>query len=448
MPGAAPRSPCRAPPSIAASRSRCVQSSSLADAGAARARAHDPRRRPRGGRQAQRGDHRRAPRRLARPGARGVSRARGIGPRAPREEPRRVRAPDQPSRKPTRSTSCAPCSTNSSGAASRRRASAARGARAARAASSAWTRAAARNDVDGYHAAEPRVPRPRWSSSPATASCSRPTGGWSTSCTCSPRDARAGRRPAGVDARASRHRRPDRRRRRRGAPDARCTSTSWPAASACTRRAPPARRHSPTPEARRSAKRRMNMNPQSSNVNGRSYRWPDAPARRRLRRRLRARLHQPGDRGGRRAVPRGARTSAAPASPPTASCPPSPIPNNLSIVTGAPPAVHGICGNYFCDRGRQRRSDDERRASTCAPAPSSRRSPTPAPRSPWSPPRTSCARCSATSMKGICFSAEKADQVTLAEQRHRRRAGARRHAAAVGLQRGAVRVRVRRRRAR
>jgi phosphonoacetate hydrolase len=25
-------------------------------------------------------------------------------------------------------------------------------------------------------------------------------------------------------------------------------------------------------------------------------------------------------------------------------------PNNISIVTGAPPAVHGICGNYFYDR--------------------------------------------------------------------------------------------------
>src|ERR1700691_481297 len=24
-------------------------------------------------------------------------------------------------------------------------------------------------------------------------------------------------------------------------------------------------------------------------------------------------------------------------------------PNNLSIVTGVPPAVHGICGNYFYD---------------------------------------------------------------------------------------------------
>ena len=29
-------------------------------------------------------------------------------------------------------------------------------------------------------------------------------------------------------------------------------------------------------------------------------------------------------------------------------------PNNLSIVTGAPPAVHGICGNYFYDRVHER----------------------------------------------------------------------------------------------
>ena len=25
-------------------------------------------------------------------------------------------------------------------------------------------------------------------------------------------------------------------------------------------------------------------------------------------------------------------------------------PNNLSIITGAPPSVHGICGNFFYDR--------------------------------------------------------------------------------------------------
>ena len=31
-------------------------------------------------------------------------------------------------------------------------------------------------------------------------------------------------------------------------------------------------------------------------------------------------------------------------------CPTFTNPNNLSIVTGVPPAVHGICGNYFYDR--------------------------------------------------------------------------------------------------
>lgn len=28
-------------------------------------------------------------------------------------------------------------------------------------------------------------------------------------------------------------------------------------------------------------------------------------------------------------------------------------PNNLSIVTGAPPSVHGICGNFFFDKETQ-----------------------------------------------------------------------------------------------
>ena len=35
-------------------------------------------------------------------------------------------------------------------------------------------------------------------------------------------------------------------------------------------------------------------------------------------------------------------------------------PNNLSIVTGVPPSVHGICGNYFFDSRRGDRGDDER----------------------------------------------------------------------------------------
>ena len=35
-------------------------------------------------------------------------------------------------------------------------------------------------------------------------------------------------------------------------------------------------------------------------------------------------------------------------------------PNNLSIVTGAPPAVHGICGNYLYDTASRHRGHDER----------------------------------------------------------------------------------------
>jgi len=63
---------------------------------------------------------------------------------------------------------------------------------------------------------------------------------------------------------------------------------------------------------------------------------------------LRARLHHPG--GGRRphAVDEAVLAQGAAV---VADCvmPSFTNPNNLSIVTGAPPAVHGICGNYFYD---------------------------------------------------------------------------------------------------
>ena len=90
-------------------------------------------------------------------------------------------------------------------------------------------------------------------------------------------------------------------------------------------------------------------------------------------------------------------------------------PNNLSIVTGAPPAVHGICGNYLYDTRRRRRGDDERPEVAACRLPCWPRLPMPAARSRWSPPRTNCANSSATSIRGVCFSAEKADQVTRAE---------------------------------
>jgi phosphonoacetate hydrolase len=89
-------------------------------------------------------------------------------------------------------------------------------------------------------------------------------------------------------------------------------------------------------------------------------------------------------------------------------------PNNLSIVTGVPPAVHGICGNYFYDpeRGEEVMMNDPRylRVGTILAA--------------FSAAGAKVAVITAKDklrkllghrMQGICFSSEKADQVTLAE---------------------------------
>ena len=89
-------------------------------------------------------------------------------------------------------------------------------------------------------------------------------------------------------------------------------------------------------------------------------------------------------------------------------------PNNLSIVTGVPPAVHGICGNYFFDpeSGEEVMMNDPRhlRVGTILAA--------------FSKAGAKVAVITAKDklrkllgheMKGICFSSEKADQVTLAE---------------------------------
>jgi phosphonoacetate hydrolase len=87
-------------------------------------------------------------------------------------------------------------------------------------------------------------------------------------------------------------------------------------------------------------------------------------------------------------------------------------PNNLSIVTGVPPAVHGICGNFFwdCDAGAEVMMNDAKylRAGTIFAA--------------FSDAGAKVAVITAKDklrsllghrMQGICFSSEKADQVTL-----------------------------------
>jgi len=89
-------------------------------------------------------------------------------------------------------------------------------------------------------------------------------------------------------------------------------------------------------------------------------------------------------------------------------------PNNLSIVTGAPPAVHGICGNYFYDReaGVEVMMNDPRylRADTIlaalARAGASLAVVT---------AKDKLRRLLGHGMRGICFSSEKAEGTTVAE---------------------------------
>lgn len=93
-------------------------------------------------------------------------------------------------------------------------------------------------------------------------------------------------------------------------------------------------------------------------------------------------------------------------------------PNNLSIVCGAPPAVHGICGNYFFDRtadgghGKEVMMNDPQylRAGTVLAA-ASRAGASVA----VVTAKDKLRRLLGHGMKGICFSSEKADQVTMAE---------------------------------
>jgi phosphonoacetate hydrolase len=89
-------------------------------------------------------------------------------------------------------------------------------------------------------------------------------------------------------------------------------------------------------------------------------------------------------------------------------------PNNLSIVTGVPPAVHGICGNYFYDR--------DANAEVMMNDPKYLRAPTVL--AAFAAAGASVAVVTAKDklrkllghgMKGVCFSSEKANEATLAE---------------------------------
>ena len=89
-------------------------------------------------------------------------------------------------------------------------------------------------------------------------------------------------------------------------------------------------------------------------------------------------------------------------------------PNNLSIVTGRPPSVHGICGNYFWDReaGAEVMMNDPKylRAETILAAFARQGA-----RLAVVTAKDKLRRLLGHGMRGICFSSEKADQTTEAE---------------------------------
>jgi phosphonoacetate hydrolase len=89
-------------------------------------------------------------------------------------------------------------------------------------------------------------------------------------------------------------------------------------------------------------------------------------------------------------------------------------PNNLSIVTGVPPAVHGICGNFFFDpdTGEEVMMNDPRylRVGTILAAFSDAGA-----KVAVITAKDKLRKLLGNRMKGICFSSEKADQVTTAE---------------------------------
>ena len=89
-------------------------------------------------------------------------------------------------------------------------------------------------------------------------------------------------------------------------------------------------------------------------------------------------------------------------------------PNNLSIVTGVPPSVHGICGNYLFDAasGAEVMMNDPKwlRAPTILAALASAGKSLAVITA-----KDKLRKLLGHQMKGMCFSSEKADQVTMSE---------------------------------
>ena len=89
-------------------------------------------------------------------------------------------------------------------------------------------------------------------------------------------------------------------------------------------------------------------------------------------------------------------------------------PNNMSIVTGVPPSVHGICGNYFYDRdaGTETMMNDPKylRVGTILAAFAAAGAKVAAVTA-----KDKLRRLLGKDLQGICFSSEKADQASIPE---------------------------------
>ncbi len=148
-------------------------------------------------------------------------------------------------------------------------------------------------------------------------------------------------------------------------------------------------------------------------VNGRRYAWPDRPL---------VVVCVDGSEPDyiRRAIAAGAMPYLAAALPGgtdrLADCvvPSFTNPNNLSIVTGVPPSAHGICGNYFFDRDANAEvmMNDPRylRCGTILAAFAREGA-----RLAVVTAKDKLRRLLGHEMRGVCFSAEKADETTEAE---------------------------------
>ena len=156
----------------ASARSSCSQSIPH-DAGAARAEASHPRRRPRARRdKLERGGDRCGELNVSRgPVREAFPRARIVGPRAHREEPRRLRAPGLARGSRQRSTRCAPVWTSVI-AGSPQRASSRRKSAQLRGAAEGCSRPRAQQRRGRLLPAERPASTTAWPSSPATARCS------------------------------------------------------------------------------------------------------------------------------------------------------------------------------------------------------------------------------------------------------------------------------------